>query len=50
MRGLNSGFESLQNISVLIQFCLQVDDWKKIILENAFEHKEKKPELNLTPG
>ena len=23
---------------------------KKIIRENAFEHKKKKPELNLTPG
>ena len=23
---------------------------EKIIRENAFEHKEKKPRLNLTPG
>ena len=23
---------------------------EKIIQENAFEHKEKKPRLNLTPG
>ena len=37
-------------------FCQQVDDWmllkitEKIIRENAFEQKKKKPGLNLTLG
>ena len=37
-------------------FCQQVDDWmlleitEKIIRENAFEQKKKKPRLNLTLG
>ena len=48
-------FESLKSISVLI---LLTTIWwlealkitEQIIRENAFEHKKKKPGLNLTPG
>ena len=49
-------FESLKGISVLVLFVykLMIGSFKnstqKIIRENAFEPKKKKPRLNLIPG
>ena len=48
-------FESLKSISVLILFVykLMIGSFKnnrEIIPENAYEHKKKKPGLNLTRG
>ena len=48
-------FESLKSISVLILFVYKMmigspKNNREIILENALEHKKKKPGLNLTPG
>ena len=48
-------FESLKSSSVLILlvYRLMIGSSKnngEIIRENAFEHKKKKPGLNLTPG
>ena len=49
-------YESLKNKFSFNSFCQQVDDGmllkikEKIIRENTFEQKKKKPGLNLTLG
>ena len=48
-------FESLKDISVLVLFVYKLiigssKIVQKNMRENAFEHKKKKPRLNLTPG
>ena len=41
-------FAQYKSINIIIIILLKITE--EIIRENAFEHKKKKPGLNLTPG
>ena len=52
MQDLNSDMKALKSISILILFVYKLEALQiteKITGENGFEHKKRKPGLNLTP-
>ena len=53
MRDLNSDLKAYISVLILFDYKLMIGNSKnlteKMIRENAFEHKKKKPGLNLTP-